>query len=639
MSRMTHAAPPTAPLVFQKNYRKKNHLAHFTALCGGFLWASIALNAAQAAPPKMPFVIAPMIEGQGYCDAGSAEPSAGAAIAHCASHHNFGTQEFASALDRLEPHGAKGSVQIGYTIGINLLENPDSGEFNPFGFLTNALKLIDRPAVIYIFANHFAGITAKPAIAEDSMARFADQSTPSETYFQRKISPITLSTDATLSVNQQRNKALKKLGDWYKSLPDKSKNKIIAFTMAGELHHFYDDFSTGMGRFENIHITDYSPSRIADFQGWLENHYGSIKKLNDKINSEFKYFNEINPPSKNIQSDRLAHFSQHFDSFAHGQVPIEGWLEKLPPQHQIKVYLNGVALGKAEYGLNRQDVYESAVKFKTAQLGFRYLLDFSKLPRGKYTVQVMLEGPQRCELARRSLSIMGQSQEPIPNFDNTLIIQKLEKLEKLAKSAKLVKSTKSNLLSTSKKCQSRFYLDRPANELALFYNPLAKDWLQFRSEQVTRAYEHWFDASKAIGLPPEKLFSHQIAVATVGGWNPVLFASDASLQGEKRYQKGINLYGGSASMALLKKHYLKPGEVFGVPEFHSQAWKDAKVPGKVLQELQAGGARFVSPYFLSMVPNKYRDKPNDHDKFRLSPDNKNYGSDHLYFAIKNRAKK
>lgn len=568
---------------------------------------------------KSPLVIAPMIEAQGYCKAGFNEPHLGAAIAYCAQHNEFGIKELSAALNLIEPKGAKGDVQIGYTIGINLLENQDDGAFNPFGFLTHALNFIDRPAVIYLFANHFAGTTAKPPVADDSMAKFADQSTPRETYFKLQIAPIALQTDPKLSINQQRNKALQKIGAWYQSLPEKSKNKIIAFTLMGELHHFYDDFSKGMGKFEDIHITDYSKAVVSDFQKWLQKNYIDIIKFNEAMGTEYHYFNQINPPSKRIQSDKLEHFTQHFDSFAHGIVPIEGWLEKMLPQHQITIYLNGVAIGVAEYGLNRQDVYESSVTIKNARVGFRYLLNFKKLPRGKYTLQAILENKNKnkiqYELARRSLSIMGQSQEPIVDLSDS------------KKISKLLKNT------------PRFYLDRPAHELALFYNPLARDWLEFRSQQVTAAYDYWFDAAKLVGLPENKLFSHQIAVATVGGWNPVLFASDASLQGKKRYHKGINLYGGSASMALLRTHYIQPGDVFGIPEFHSQSWKDATEPGKILNDLKSGGASFISPYFLSMAPDKYRDKPNDHDKFRLSLNNKNYGSNYLYRAIIDIAKK
>ena len=574
------------------------------------LLASGPLAAAQAAP----FVIAPMIEGQGYCKAGLVQPKLGLAIAHCAQRKDSGVKELAAALNKLEPGGAKGAVQVGYTIGINLLEHPKEGEFNPFGFLTQALQQIDRPAVIYLFANHFAGSHAYPPIQADSMARFADQSVPTEKYFQRAIAPITLDLQAPISVNQQRSSALNKVGQWYASLPPKSRKKIIAFTLAGELHHFYDDFSTGMGRFDNIRITDYSPASVRSFQAWLRQRYGDVAALNKALGADFKDFSQVAPPSKNIQSESLGQFSEHFDSYAHGVLPIEGWLKQLAPDEKIRIYLNGVALGEAEYGLNRQDVYEALPDVSTAQLGFRYLLDFSQLPRGKYTVQVVLEGAKSYELAQRSLSVMGRSQEPIQNLGK-------------------------NITASVPPSSLKFYLDHPAQEMAVFYNPLARDWLDFRSAQVTQAYDDWFDAAVKVGLPSERLFTHQIAVATVGGWNPVLFASDASLKGQHRYKKGINLYGGSASTALLRRHYLTPGEVFGVPEFHTQAWKDKTVPGKVLHDLQQGGARFVSPYFLSMAPDKYRDQPNAHDKFRLSPDNKDYGSDHLYRAMADSAKK
>lgn len=581
---------------------------------GALVAAPCTAQTAVPAAPAAPFVIAPMIEGQGYCKSGLVQLKLGLAIAHCAQRNDSGVKELADALNALEPGGAKGAVQVGYTIGINLLEHPQDGKFNPFGFLTQALQQLDRPAVIYLFANHFAGSHAYPPIQADSMARFADQSVPTEKYFQRSIAPISLSLKAPISANQQRQSALDKVGQWYARLPPKSRKKIIAFTLAGELHHFYDDFSTGMGRFDNIRITDYSPASVQGFQGWLRQHYRDVATLNKALGADFKDFAQVQPPSKNIHSDRLTHFSEHFDSYAHGVLPIEGWLKHLAPGEQIRVYLNGVAVGLAEYGLNRQDVYEALPDVTTAQLGFRYLLDFSQLPRGQYTIQVMLEGAKNYELAQRSLSVMGNSQAPIKDLSK-------------------------KITATAPPSSLKFYVDRPAQEMAVFYNPLARDWLNFRSAQVTQAYDEWFDAAVKVGLPAERLFTHQIAVATVGGWNPVLFASDASLKGKHRYKKGINLYGGSASTDLLRRHYLEPGEAFAVPEFHTQSWKDKAAPVKVLHDLQQGGASFVSPYFLSMAPDKYRDQPNAHDKFRLSPDNKNYGSDYLYRAMADIAKK
>ncbi|MDD2712702.1 MAG: beta-galactosidase, partial [Simplicispira sp.] len=322
-------------------------------VCGALVLPCAAQTAAPspARPASAaPFVIAPMIEGQGYCKAGLAEPQLGLAIARCAQRKDSGVKELGAALDALEPGGAKGAVQVGYTIGINLLEHPKEGAFNPFGFLTQALRTLNRPAVIYLFANHFAGSHAQPPIQPDSMARFADQSIPTEKYFQRSITPLSLGLHTPVSANAQRKSALAKVGKWYASLPPASRKKIVAFTLAGELHHFYDDFSSGMGRFDNIRVTDHSPASVQAFQVWLRQRYRDVPALNQALGAEFKDFSQVQPPSKNIHSDRLGHFSEHFDSYAHGVVPIEGWLERLAPNQQIRVYLNGVALGTAEYG-------------------------------------------------------------------------------------------------------------------------------------------------------------------------------------------------------------------------------------------------------------------------------------------------
>lgn len=179
---------------------------------GALVAAPCTAQTAVSAAPAAPFVIAPMIEGQGYCKSGLVQPKLGLAIAHCAQRNDSGVKELADALNALEPGGAKGAVQVGYTIGINLLEHPQDGKFNPFGFLTQALQQLDRPAVIYLFANHFAGSHAYPPIQADSMARFADQSVPTEKYFQRSIAPISLSLKAPISAHQRQSAAPKRLG-------------------------------------------------------------------------------------------------------------------------------------------------------------------------------------------------------------------------------------------------------------------------------------------------------------------------------------------------------------------------------------------------------------------------------------------
>lgn len=558
---------------------------------------------------KVPFIIAPMVEALGYCSSGSSRANLAETITACEQHMNYGANQLKEALDAIEPGGANGKVQLGYTIGVNLLDMPKSEPGRePMARLTQALKTIKRPAVIYLMANHFAFSPNTQAFKSTSYAKFADQSVPNERYFQGGILPTTLDMNPELDVNRLRFSALKQIGKWYKGLPESSRQRIHAITLAGELHHYFPDFAHGMGKFDGIRVTDYSDSAVKAFQTSLQERYGSIESLNKTLASSYTSFAAVTPPARDIRKDKLDHIGQHFDGYAHGLLPIEGWMSALPPGHSIKVYLDGQPLGTAEYGLNRQDVYEAVPAIANAQVGFRYWLDFSALERGVHTVQVMVEGAKTFELAKRTIVVMGSSQATPPN---------------LARDIKASAPPK----------DFKFYLDQPQNLQSYFFNPLARDWNTFRSAQVKLAYQTWFNRAVASGLPKDKLFSHQIAPATVGGWNPMLFAADTSLQGPQPYKKGINLYGGSASVSLLKLHYVQEGEEFGVPEFHSQAWKDPDAAYRVLQDFQMGGASFVSPYFISMVPEKFRGTGNAHNKFRIAPENPDYGSDFLYKAI------
>lgn len=565
---------------------------------------------AKEAAVSAPFIIAPMIEGLGYCAAGVKSASIPAAMAVCASSKNPSGPLIQAALNRLEPGGAAGKVQVGYTVGINLLGfEQQRGLSAHLARLQQLIETTRRPVVLYLMGNQFAATPAQISLPASSYAAFADQSVPKEHYFVSSIQAWTLEMDPALEVNRVRFGALQELGRWYVTLPEQVKNRIVGITLAGELHHFFPDFANGMGRFEDIKVTDYSPGSVRSFRAWLRSRYPNLKELNQKMGTAFASFDAISPPARNIRREKLDSFSQHFDAYAHGLLPIEGWLAALPPKHTIHIYLDGKDLGEAEYGLSRQDVYEALAEVKDARVGFRYWLDFSTLPRGIHTVQVaVISGAQRWQIAQRKIVLMGGSQEAPPAFVGLAA------------------------LNTAPP-KLRYWLDQPRNMQDYYFNPLAKAWSGFRSYQVTNAYRQWFDRAVAGGLPKDKLYSHQIGVATVGTWNPMLTASDESLSGAQPYKKGINLYGGALDVDLLRRHYLGPNEAFAVPEFHTQAWKNPKAPARVLQSFRAAGASFVSPYFISILPDSLRAKDNPHDKFRIAPDNSSYGSNHLYDAI------
>ena len=561
-----------------------------------------------------PFVIAPMIEGVGFCLRGLGTASVPEAMAACASEPNPSAALIQAQLNKLEPGGASGRVQVGYTVGINLM-----GYLRPDDLLNNLIKIqalidsVNRPIVLYLIGNQFASPPPEVIFSKSSYSTFSDQTVPKESYFASQINAWTLNLDPTLDVNRIRFGSLKIIGKWYSTLPQSLKNRIFGITLAGELHHFFPDFSNGMGRYDAIRVTDYSPASVMAFRDWLRHKYPNLVVLNQKLGSQFKSFDAISAPALDIRRDKLDGFSQHFDAYAHGVLPIEGWLYPLPDNSQIQIYLDGRWLGNAEYGLSRQDVYEGARALTHAGVGFRYWVDFSHLPKGIHTIQVLLADKKKVrQIAMRKIVLMPDNQAAPFHFNGEAAFSKAS-------------------------IKQRFWLDQPREMQDYYFNPLAGEWADFRSQQVSTAYRHWFETAIANGLPPEKLYSHQIASATVGTWNPLLTASDASLSGLHAYKKGINLYGGSLNTDLIKRHYVSPGETFAVPEFHTQNWRDPFAAERVFKSFRKAGASFMTPYFMTIYPKKFRIKGNPHDKFLISPDNKTYGSHHLYRAIQRMA--
>ncbi|WP_416376756.1 beta-galactosidase [Klebsiella pneumoniae] len=53
-----------------------------------------------------------------------------------------------------------------------------------------------------------------------------------------------------------------------------------------------------MGYRGEMQLTDYSENSIKRFRNYLFDKYKNIKSLNDTLGSEYRSFNEINPPSK-----------------------------------------------------------------------------------------------------------------------------------------------------------------------------------------------------------------------------------------------------------------------------------------------------------------------------------------------------
>ena len=94
-------------------------------------------------------------------------------------------------------------------------------------------------------------------------------------------------------------------------------------------------------------------------------------------------FEEITPPSKDIHKVSPNRYQEHIDSLAAGQIPVTGWVHVSNTQNTkkaVNIYLNGQHIGNAQVYLSQQDVRAAHPEFNTANVGWRYNLNFSHLP-------------------------------------------------------------------------------------------------------------------------------------------------------------------------------------------------------------------------------------------------------------------
>ena len=231
------------------------------------LLAAMALNAsAQGSRP--PFIIAPTVKGMLLCDEAVAQPqirSIDEAYAYCRQRKLDGAPAVSRLLDKLEPGGARGAVQVGYTATLQLLglyrSTPQGWTIDPARVdeFLGVISKVQRPVVIYFSADHFDSIgpiTEELRRDPRNLMQLRDGKPLELNYFGYRIMPYTLSTDAAIPVNKYRRDALNYVAQRIKKLPKAIQNRIVAYTLAGELHHMFPDFENGMGAYQDIQVTD-----------------------------------------------------------------------------------------------------------------------------------------------------------------------------------------------------------------------------------------------------------------------------------------------------------------------------------------------------------------------------------------------
>ena len=601
------------------------------------------LTSAQAqTPARLPergiFYVTPTVEGLYSCDEGLANPALlgiDQVNAFCAERMLEGSAGITRLLDELEPGGPKGQVQVGYlaTLQLMALYKRAGGGWDidekKLDLFLQVLTRVKRPVVVYLLADHFdtQGPLAPELIKDPSNLMLLSDGKPAlSNYFGYLIAPYTMQTDESIAVNRYRFAALRHVAARLKKLPKDVRDRIIGISLAGELHQMFPDFESGTGRYENIQVTDYSAVSVAGFRKWLATRYGSLQKFNASHGFAYASFEQVPAPGKDVRKDLRKDpkpvFAEHYDAYADGLLPVAGWL--WDPQQRIaelELHVDGKLAGKVERGFNRLDVYRAAADVTSPNVGYRIDFDYSALPAGPHNAQVV---------ARANGGIgylVGQVQFEVGTFNPGQ-----------SKSARAASVASFKPLKDLEGVKG--YLDLPKLADAVYFNPLARDWNQYRGWQVRNFMERFFKVAVDAGLPAEKLYSHQIVPKVNSSWNPQLFAVDETLAPSPLWKTGVNMYGGSTDSAWMRGFIARKRiSDYGVPEFNPQQWK---VPGAHLQALKSqylGGARFISPYYFSTIPDRYKGKEQHGvNAMELRADNTREGSNQFYQAIREFAK-
>jgi hypothetical protein len=594
------------------------------------LLASHAL-AAPAAGPSKPFFLTPVIEGLLICDdlQDNEYRHLIQLSSYCTANGRSGIKAASALLDELEPGGPKGAVQIGYTVTVQLLSLYqlregrwviDESRVDRF---MNVLEQIKRPAVLYLAGNHFdtpGAITTALESDPANLMHLADGSVPRSTYFGYKVIPYTLQTDEAIPVNRYRFDALRHVAARIAKLPQATRDRLVAITLAGEVHQMFPDFQNGMGAYDKVRVTDYSPQSVNGFRAWLRRKYGTLQRLNEATGGGFRSFDEVPAPSRNLLAEPGPR-TEHFDGFADGRVPVSGWL--WDPQRQVstlELRVDGQKVADTQRDFNRLDVYRALDAVDDPSVGFRRDIDFSSWAPGTYALQVVARTPQAAyELGQVSLVVAaGPAGTTAPSVSH------------VARPAKLLKLGALEGVKAS--------LDLPKATQQVLFNPLARDWNSYRSWQVNAFIAKFHQVARAAGLPADKLYSHQIVVRVNSSWNPQFFASDASVDAGLPWKQGFNLYGGATGSSwtarFIRELHLSD---YGVPEFHPQQWKRPDAARNALALQRQLGARFVSPYYLSVIADRNVNTGVTLDTMEIRPNNKLDGSDQLFRAIREMA--
>ena len=586
-------------------------------------WKPLAGDAARTGGAML---LAPMVGVVDTCIATpEANASAGTLAQGCTGKQGSAAALVESTLRQLQPTlPPEGTgYPLGYTLPVPLLQlfKAQGGDWvideERVQRVARTVHESARPLILYLFATHFSShAPIEEALARDpgNLAQTRDGPLPVDSYHGDPLYPWTVArTDNTLT--QRRVQAARALLGAVCALPEEDLRKIRGVTLLGELQQMFPHFETGMGFDLPYRVSDYSPTSVAGFRAYLRAQFGDVAKLNAAVGARYASFDEVVPPSRDIRSEPLTRYTEHMDSWAHGVLPISGWVW-VPGRKDlwVQVYRNGGFLGRVKVNQGRQDVLQARPEFGSADVGWRLDMDFRELPPGLHRISAMLElAPGRLvPLGEREIAIMDEHQrtpQPQPPSRQPLPTP----------------------VAAPEGMQG--HLDVPLPLQSYYYNPLAPFWLAYRRQQVAQ-YLQFFDrvvAQSCLRQTPR--YTHQILPQANPGWDENKFAVGSTLRTQGDLRLGVSLYGNASYDADLAQWLGKSGQhAYGITEFHPLRAMDAAELGRTLQMHARRGAKFLSfflePYWEGAPVTRA------HNAFSLDPQNPQFGSAPLYEAMR-----
>lgn len=573
-----------------------------------------------------PLLLAPMIHGIELCSLpvdGAAPSSENELAASCLESVRSAATIIESALAGVGPAiSANGRFEVGYTMPVPLLRllvPAETGwrvDRRAVDRLALTVKETQRPVVLHLFSTHFGiGAPIEEHLARDPVNLSASALGPmtKDRYYSIDVYPWTLaSTDN--AITRYRQLAIEQFLDAVCRLPASDRRKIRAVTLLGELHHFHADFERGMGVGGPYTVSDYSPASVIGFRTFLAGRFGDIGTFNRAVGEDFKSFAEVDPPSKDVRRQPLTRLAEHIDSFAHGKLPLIGWAfdssRGTAGPTWIRIYRNGVLLARVPARYGRQDVLQARPSIGTADVGWRYDLDFTGLQPGVHRFDFFAERPGAvlARLGSRKVAIMGRDQ-------STPEIPLDDELPEASDAAGLDAS-----------------IDHPQDQASAFYNPLVPLWHEFRNQQVVRYLAHFERLVRASCLGDLELYTHQIAPFVNPSWDTTKFAAEASLKDPGGLRLGISLYGEATyGRSFLDWLDSTKHRSYGITEFHPLRPMSADEVRQTFERHRQRGATFLS-FFLDARPYGVRED-SKRNIFAIDPANPDFGSDKLHGAI------